>query len=197
MKDFYDSSLKFLSRPMLPPSSVSHSDYLWRPQAVVETVPQIAIPTPVAVTKISIDRAKVGYSKYLDPAATSYRLDFCNRTPTDIGANNNITFWNWNKIELRTKKVHREKDPQQCDKLPSNECTKRREEYPSTVKAVPNFGLTTETTSNYTKPMKTIDNNNLRQPSLNDIEQGKVCIYPYQTEYASIIGLQEKTEKYV
>lgn len=182
---------------MLPASSVSRTDYLWHPNVPREAPAKWSLPTPVTASKVSIDRSKPGYSKYLDPSATTSRLEYCHRTPQDImsgiAAKDNITFWNWKNIEKRTKKVFSEKDPEQCDALPTTECVKRRCEYPSLVKAVPNNGMTTEVRDNYVEPKS--------------IEYDITCIkntatykaldpFAKKSEY-NILGSGECTQKYV
>lgn len=156
MKPFYDCNLKFIKRPMRPASSVTHSDFLWRPVPSISMPQTPHLPAAIKSTAITIDRNKPGYTKLLDASATSSRLDYCYRSPKDImngvGAQDNITFWNWKKYERSAKKVFRDKDVQQCDKLPSNECMKRRCEFRSDVKYVPHSGLTTEVRENYTPP---------------------------------------------
>lgn len=199
MKPFYDCKLKFLERPMRPASSVSHSDFIWQTEISISppTLPQM--PTAVATTKITVDRSKPGYSKYLDPAATTNSLDYCYHSPQDImngiAAHDNITFWNWQDFEYRDKKVYREKDSQLCDKLPSQDCIKRHCEFASKVKAVPNSGLTTEVRDNYTEPNdRAIDYNicSIRNDLAfvaNEPSGGK-------TEYG-LLGSGECTQKYV
>ncbi|XP_073818880.1 uncharacterized protein [Musca autumnalis] len=200
VKPFYECKMKFLKRPMVPATSVSHFDYLWNPERIKESPPTtIHLPTAVTATKISIDRAKPGYSKYLDPAATTSRLDYCHRSARDvmsgIAAKDNITFWNWQVMENRTKKVFPERDPQQCDKLQANECVKRRCEFPSLVKPVPNTGMTTEVRDNYIEPYKNTieyDTTNIH----NDITYTQIDPFPNKSEY-NILASGECTQKYV
>lgn len=199
VKPFYECNIKFLKRPMLPASSVSHSDYLWHPEEPKEPPPSLPLETPIAAIKVNMDHSKPGYTKYLDPAATTSRLDYCHRTAQDvmsgIAAKDNITFWNWQTMEKRTKKVYRESDPQQCDRVPSIECVKRRCEYPSMVKSVPNSGLTTEVRENYVEPYKRAteyDSTQIR----NDMAFVEVDASPKNTEYG-ILGSGECTKKYV
>lgn len=191
--------MKFLTRPMVPAASVSHSDFLWNPEPTKEPPIQMHLPTAVAATKISIDRAKPGYSKYLDPSATTSRLDYCHRSAQDvmsgIAAKDNITFWNWRNMEYRTKKVFPAKDPQQCDKLQSNECVKRRCEFPSLVKPVPNTGMTTEVRDNYIAPFENTieyDTTNIQ----NDFTHTSIVPFAKKSEY-NIFGSGECTNKYV
>ncbi|XP_075169726.1 uncharacterized protein LOC142241779 [Haematobia irritans] len=197
IKPFYECKMKFLQRPMVPAASVSHSDYLWHPEPDIEPPITLHLPTPVATTQLSINRAKPGYSKYLDSSATTSRLDYCHRTPEDImsgiAAKDNITFWNWKNDT--TKKVYPEQDPQQCDKLPSKNCIKRRCEFPTLVKAVPNSGMTTEVRENYVDPYKKqleYDCTHIR----NEIAYSQVEPYPNKTEY-NILGSGESTHNYV
>ncbi|XP_061394340.1 uncharacterized protein LOC133329899 [Musca vetustissima] len=199
IKPFYECKMKFLQRPMVPTASVSHTDYLWNTEPIKEPPISLHLPTPVIATKISIDRAKPGYSKYLDTAATTSRLDYCHRSPQDImsgiAAKDNITFWNWQEMENRTKKVFPDKDPQQCDKLKSNECVKRRCEFPSLVKAVPNTGMTTEVRDNYIEPYRNTieyDTTNIH----NDITHTLIDPFANKSEY-NILGSGECTHKYV
>lgn len=141
---------------MRPASSVSHSDYIWQTETLILPPDLPQMPKEIAMKKITIDRNKPGYSKYLDPAATTTTLDYCYRSPKDIikgiAAHDCITFWNWEDTEYREKKVFREKDPLLCDKLSSQECTKRRCEFASKIKPVPNSGLSTEVRDNYVEP---------------------------------------------
>ncbi|XP_065367545.1 uncharacterized protein LOC135960229 [Calliphora vicina] len=199
IKPFYECNLKFLKRPMRPASSVTHSDYLWQPETPISPPVYPYMPESVSSTKIFIDRNKPGFSKYLDPAATTTNLDYCYRSPQDvmnsIAAKDNITFWNWKDIEYREKKVFRVKDAQLCDKLPSKDCTKRRCEFPSKVRAVPNSGLTTEVRENYVKPNGrsiVYDDSHIR----NDLTFVTSEPVMGKTEY-DVLGSGECTQKYV
>lgn len=199
MKPFYDCNVKFLKRPMKPACSVTHSDYRWQPETLTLSPVSLHIPTLVSKTKVLIDRNKPGYSKYLDPAATTNNLDYCYRSPKDllngIAAKDNITFWNWKDIEYSDKKVLRTKDAQLCDKLQSKDCPKRRFEFPSKVKSVPNSGLTTEVRQNYVKlNSHTLDCDDSRKR--NDITFVANEQPIGSTEY-NILGSGECTHKYV
>ncbi|KAM7363092.1 uncharacterized protein ACRADG_000144 [Cochliomyia hominivorax] len=199
VKPFYDCNLKFLKRPMRPATSVTHSDYQWQPKTA-ELPPMVPhMPAAVKITKIPIERNKPGYSKYLDPTATTTSLDYCYRSPKDIingiAAKDNITFWNWQDVEYREKKVFRQKDAELCDKLPSKECIKRRCEFPSKVKAVPNSGLTTEIRDNYIEP-----NDRVIDYNISDIKNNLTFVanepLMEKTEY-DVLGSRECTQKYV
>ncbi|XP_037815633.1 uncharacterized protein LOC119606267 [Lucilia sericata] len=199
MKPFYDCNLKFLKRPMRPASSVTHSDYIWQPENTTLPPAIPHIPCAVSPTKIVVDRNKPGYSKLLDPSATTTSLDYCYRSPQDImnsiAANDNITFWNWKDTEYREKKVFRVKEAQLCDKLPSKDCTKRRCEFPSKVKAVPNSGLITEVRENYVNPNERIidyDNSYIK----NDLTFVASEPLMAKTEY-NVLGSGECTQKFV
>ena len=185
---------------MRPASSVTHSDFLWRPEPPITMPENPHLPTATKGTAITIDRNKPGYTKFLDVAATTSRLDYCYRSPKDImngvGAQDNITFWNWKEYERSSKKVFRDKDVQLCDKLPTNECLKRRCEFRSGVKHVPNSGLITEVRENYMPPNDRgieYDITHIRNALTyvpTDPIKGKI------TEYG-VIGSRERTNKFV
>ncbi|XP_013102511.1 uncharacterized protein LOC106083806 [Stomoxys calcitrans] len=199
IKPFYECQMKFLNRPMMPAASVSHSDYLWHPEPEREPIISLHLPTPVAASAVAIDRAKPGYAKYLDSAATTSRLDYCHRTPEDvmsgIAANDNITFWNWKKLGNQNKKVYPEQDSQQCDELPSNDCVKRRSEFPSQVNAVPNSGMTTEVRDNYVNPYK-IDLEYDSTLIRNNVVYSAVEPFPSKSEY-TILGSGHSTHQFL
>uniref|UniRef100_A0A1B0AYN5 Uncharacterized protein n=1 Tax=Glossina palpalis gambiensis TaxID=67801 RepID=A0A1B0AYN5_9MUSC len=199
MKTCYEMKLKFLKRPMQPATSVTRSDFSWNPEHSNLAPAYPLLPAPVGSTIVTVDRNKHGYSKYLDPQATTQRLDYCYRSPNDImqgiGAHDNITFWNWKDIELRRKNVFRLKDVQQCDKFAADECVKRRCEFASQVKSVPHSGMTTEVRQNYIEPIKTTidyDTSHFQ----NDLVYEPAGQLPKKTEY-SILGSGERTQKFV
>ncbi|KAI9583471.1 hypothetical protein GQX74_005219 [Glossina fuscipes] len=194
MKTCYEMKLKFLKRPMQPATSVTRSDFSWNPEHSNLAPVYPLLPAPVGSTIVTVDRNMHGYSKYLDPQATTQRLDYCYRSPNDImqgiGAHDNITFWNWKDIELRRKNVFRHKDVQQCDKFAADECVKRRCEFASQVKSVPYSGMTTEVRQNYIEPIKTTidyDTSHFQ----NDLVYEPADQLPKKTEY-SILGSGEQ-----
>lgn len=154
VKPFYEVKFKFPGRPMLPASSVTHSDFLWNalpPIPICDPMPAL-IPTPVRSSVVTVNRNENGYAKYLDPQATTQRLDYCHRSCKDISkgiaVNDFITFWNWKNIESCAKKVSDTSDFQLCDKFRSKDCEKRSE-LRTLLKRVPNSGMTTEARENY------------------------------------------------
>lgn len=199
MKPLFETKLKFLNRTMIPANSTTHSDYVWDPIPAPPPPVNNDLPLEIKVTPIVVDRSKPSYSKYLDPTATTNRLDYCYRSPQEImsgiGAQDNITFWSWQKETHRPFKVVPEKDVQQCDKLPADSCVKRRAEYTSTLKHVPNSGMTTEVRENYLKPQT-------RMIDFNTTNIRNICVYqqvessPKHTEYM-LIGSGESTRKYI
>ncbi|XP_036346883.1 uncharacterized protein LOC118756217, partial [Rhagoletis pomonella] len=162
MKSFEDCRLRFISRPMRPASSVMRQDYLWKPRAPPDppTPSPIPLPSPVAASSLVVNRAKSGYSKLLDPAATTSRLDYVHYTPQEVMASvarkDNITFWNWNEKTAPTKRVFLGSDETLCNEKSAKECPKRRCEFTSLVQRVPNSGMTSEVRANFVEPIKRV-----------------------------------------
>lgn len=199
MKNFEDRRLRFISRPMRPASSIMHQDYLWNPQTAPAPPTPTALPSPVAASKVVINRAKASFSKLLDPAATTSRLSFVHYTPAElmgsVARHDNITFWNWQKYNTQIKRVFPGRDDTQCDDKAARECPKRHCEFPSLVQHVPNSGMTTEVRANYIEPIKrTIDFETAHIH--NRLVYDPVTPLSKETEY-KVYGSGERTLKYV
>uniref|UniRef100_A0A1A9ZPQ6 Uncharacterized protein n=1 Tax=Glossina pallidipes TaxID=7398 RepID=A0A1A9ZPQ6_GLOPL len=200
VKPFYEVKFKFPGRPMLPASSVTHSDFLWNalpPIPICDPMPAL-IPTPVRSSVVTVNRNESGYAKYLDPQATTQRLDYCHRSCRDISksiaANDIITFWNWKDIESHAKKVSNTSDYQLCDKFRSKDCEKRSE-LRTLLKRVPNSGMTTEARENYLiqhSYESDYDKTRLRY----DHQHADVDETPMKTEYG-ILGSRDHTFKFL
>uniref|UniRef100_A0A1A9VTC5 Uncharacterized protein n=1 Tax=Glossina austeni TaxID=7395 RepID=A0A1A9VTC5_GLOAU len=196
IKPFCEVKLKFLSRPMMPASSVTHSDFLWNPLPpipICDSMPAL-IPSPVRSSIVSINRNESGYAKYLDPQATTQRLDYCHRSCKDISkgiaANDFITFWNWKDIDSHAKKVSGTSDSQLCEKFRSKDCEKRSE-LRTRVKRVPNSGMTTEARENYLM-QNSYDGSRFRY----DHQHVAADRTPKKTEYG-ILGSGDHTLKFL
>uniref|UniRef100_A0A1B0BPL0 Uncharacterized protein n=1 Tax=Glossina palpalis gambiensis TaxID=67801 RepID=A0A1B0BPL0_9MUSC len=199
IKPFYEMKLKFLRRPMLPAISVTHSDFLWNPSPPIPIcgpMPAL-IPSPVRSNIVTVNRNEHGYAKYLDPQATTQRLDYCHRSCRDISkgiaVNDYITFWNWKDIDSHAKKVSVTSDSQLCDKFRSKDCEKRSE-LQNQRKRVPNSGMTTEVRENYLKQnsYETVyDGSRLRYDHKHEVDQ-----MPKKTE-CGILGSDDHTLKFL
>lgn len=196
-KPFFEKKLKFLSHKTSPPSSVTHSDFLWEPDQSKASYVTVPMQAPVAKTPATVEYNKSGYGKYLDTQATTQRWDYCYRSPNDImngiAAHDNITFWNWKNFECRTK----HKPSRLCDNMTSIECEKRRWEFINQTQRVPNSGMTTEVRENYLTPAARdtssgYDNTQFRSDNPFDA----AAITQTKSEY-SIIGSGDPTEKFV
>ncbi|XP_018804939.1 PREDICTED: uncharacterized protein LOC108978886 [Bactrocera latifrons] len=199
MKNYEDRRLRFISRPMRPASSTMHQDFLWNPQAAPAPPTPITLPSPVAASKVIVNRAKPSFSKLLDPAATTSRLSFVHYTPAElmgsVARHDNITFWNWPKYNTQIKRVFPGRDDTQCDDKAARECPKRHCEFPSLVQHVPNSGMTTEVRANYIEPIKrTIDFETAHIH--NRLVYEPVTPLSKETEY-KVYGSGERTLKYV
>ena len=194
IKPFDECHLRFIKRPIRPATSVSHTDYLWKNPIVSAAPSKIILPSAVATTKIVIERSKPGYSKYLDPNATTQRLAYTTHSLTGgIGTHDNITYWNWKNNQ--NLKVFPSRDEQLCDELPSQKCTKRRNEFASKVKHVPHGGMSTEIRSNYIKPEERaidFDITDIR----NQAPYLPIIPFAKKSEY-NMYGSGDRTQKYV
>ncbi|XP_017068469.2 uncharacterized protein LOC108106105 [Drosophila eugracilis] len=156
MKPFEEGCLRFIKRKMKPISSVSHDSYVLKELPEEQEIIPIAMPTPVAATKLVIDRSQALYSKYLDPSATTYNLSYVRLSPQDVSASvaaqDNITYWNWKEKMPPPRKVSPEEDPTLCDEGNTHDCPKRRCEFQNLTKRVPHSGMVTEVRANYTDP---------------------------------------------
>ncbi|XP_068151512.1 uncharacterized protein [Drosophila tropicalis] len=156
MKPFEQGKIRFVKRKMKPMSSVSMDTYTPKDLPLEEDPLPLTMPTPVQSTKLIIDRSKTGYSKYLDPSATTYNLSYVRYNPKElqagVAAHDNVTFWNWNEHMPAGKKVTREPDENMCDTTAAKKCPKRILEYQNQTKRVPNTGMKTEVRDNYKDP---------------------------------------------
>ncbi|XP_017857560.1 PREDICTED: uncharacterized protein LOC108610156 [Drosophila arizonae] len=157
MKRFEEGNLRFIKRKTKPLISVSQEAFTFVDLPFEADQIPIRMPTPVETTKVLIDRSKIGYTKYLDPSATTYNLSYVHYTPQDIKASiaapDTITFWNWaERGGETTTHVTRVADEVMCDETNALACPKRRLEYPSQLKCVPHTGLITEVRANYLNP---------------------------------------------
>uniref|UniRef100_A0A1B0B0X3 Uncharacterized protein n=1 Tax=Glossina palpalis gambiensis TaxID=67801 RepID=A0A1B0B0X3_9MUSC len=200
-KPFYEKKIKFLTHKTLPPSSVTHSDFLWEPDQPKGSYVTMPMQAAVANTPVTVEYNKSGYGKYLDTQATTQRLDYCYRSPNDImngiAAHDNITFWNWKNFDCSTKHATNDEPARLCDNMPSIECEKRRCEFINQTQRVPNSGMTTEVRENYLAPADrdtSSDYDNTQFRSDNFFDPG--AIRQTKTEY-SIIGSGDPTEKFV
>lgn len=156
MKRFEEGNLRFVKRKIKPMTSVSQDTYTYTELPFESDPLPIQMPTPVEPLKLVIDRSKIGYTKYLDPGATTYNLSYVHMSPQDLQASvavhDNITFWNWAQHSPAVIPIGREADEVICDESSAAECTKRRLEYQCQIKRVPNTGLVTEVQANYLDP---------------------------------------------
>ncbi|XP_017047933.1 uncharacterized protein LOC108092716 [Drosophila ficusphila] len=198
MKPFEDGYLRFIKRKMKPISSVSHDSFVLKELPEEQEVLPVTMPTPVAATKLVIDRSQASYSKHLDPSATTYNLSYVRMSPEDlcggIAAHDNITYWNWSEKMPPPQKVAREPDPIMCDDGPTNLCPKRRCEFQNLTKRVPHSGSITEVRANFTDPrFRTVEFDPEVKPIL---EYAEVTPFAKKSEYA-IYGSGEPVIKYV
>ncbi|XP_067626091.1 uncharacterized protein [Eurosta solidaginis] len=199
MKNFEDRRLRFISRPMRPACSIMHNDYIWDPQSLPDPPSPLPLPAPVAASHVTVNRAKPGYTKLLDPAATTSRLAYVHYTPDElmnsVARHDNITFWNWNEKSITPKRVFFARDETMCNDMAAKECPKRRCEFPSVVPRVPNSGMTTEVRANYVEPIKrAIDFHTAHIK--NRLVHDPVTPSPKATEY-KLYGSGERTLQYV
>ncbi|KAL7742258.1 hypothetical protein ACLKA6_005520 [Drosophila palustris] len=156
MKRFEEGNLRFVKRKIKPMTSISQDTYTYTELPFEADPLPIQMPTPVEPIKVTIDRSKIGYTKYLDPGATTYNLSYVGMSPEDLQASvavhDNITFWNWAQHSPAVVPIAREVDEVMCDESASAECTKRRLEYECQIKRVPHTGLVTEVQANYLDP---------------------------------------------
>lgn len=156
MKPFEEGSLRFVKRKMKPISSVSHESYVLKELPEEQEILPVTMPTPVAATKLVIDRSEASFSKYLDPSSTTYNLSYVRWGPEDlcggVAAHDNITYWNWTEKMPPIQKVSREEDPTMCDEGNTHNCPKRRCEFQNLTKRVPHSGMVTEVRANFTDP---------------------------------------------
>ncbi|KAH8237796.1 hypothetical protein KR032_001621 [Drosophila birchii] len=198
MKPFEEGQLRFIKRRMKPISSVSHDTYVLKEMPEEPQVVSPAMPTPVKATKIVIDRSEEGYSKYLDPSATTYNLSYVRLSPEKIaagvGAHDNVTFWNWSENMMPSRKVTREPDPVMCDDSCSKLCPKRRCEFQNQTKRVPHSGMVTEVRANFTDPQRRLVE---FDPNVRPVlEHADVMPFGKKSEYA-IYGSGEPVVTYV
>ncbi|XP_016982109.1 uncharacterized protein LOC108046748 [Drosophila rhopaloa] len=197
MKPFEEGCLRFVKRKMKPISSVSHDSFVLKELPEEQEILPITMPTPVAATKLIIDRSEASYSKYLDPSSTTYNLSYVRLSPEDlcggVAAHDNITFWNWSEKMPPTRKVSREVDPTMCDEGSKQLCPKRRE-FQNLKKPVPHSGMVTEVRANFTDPQfRRVEFDPDVKPILVHTE---VIPFSKRSEYA-IYGSGEPVIKYV
>lgn len=157
MKRFEEGNLRFIKRKIKPLMSVSHEAFTFVELPFEADPLPIHMPTPVEPTKVLIDRSKSGYTKYLDPSATTYNLSYVQYSPQElkssVAAHDNITIWNWAQRRDETPThTTRVADEHICDESNAHDCPRRRLEYRNQVKRVPHTGLITEVRANYVDP---------------------------------------------
>lgn len=197
MKPFEEGQLRFVKRKMKPISSVSHDTFVLKEMPEEQEVVPVTMPTPVKATKLIIDRSEEGFSKYLDPSATTYNLSYVRLSPEQIlggvGAHDNLTYWNWTEKMPPTKKVSQEVDTNMCDESNAKQCPKRRE-FQNLTMRVPHTGMVTEVRANFTDPqMRLVEFDPNVKPLL---EHADVMPFAKKSEY-NIYGSGEPVRTYV
>ncbi|KAH8409339.1 hypothetical protein KR222_000677 [Zaprionus bogoriensis] len=156
MKSVEEGKMRFVKRKIKPMTSVSQDTYTYTDLPFEADPLPLQLPTPVEPTKVIIDRSKIGYTKYLDPGATTYNLSYVAMSKHDldssVAVHDNITYWNWAQHNTTTQPVERQADATMCDDAKASDCVKRRLEYQNQLKRVPNTGLVTEVQANYLDP---------------------------------------------
>ncbi|KAH8289918.1 hypothetical protein KR018_003217 [Drosophila ironensis] len=198
LKPYDESHLLFIKRKMKPVISVSQEAFVHKQIPEEQEVLPIRHPTPVEITKLVIDPAQEGFTKYVDSSATTYKLSYVRYAPSElrggISASDNITFWNWEKLRGPTKKVSRVPDAQMCDEGAANRCTKRRCEFQCELKRVPHSGMVSEVGQNFTDPrLRTVEFDPEVKPKL---VYAEVIPFATKSEYA-IYGSGERVRQYV
>ncbi|ALC38201.1 CG8292 [Drosophila busckii] len=201
VKPFDAKNLRFIKRKIKPMSSVSRDTYKFSEMPFEAELPSLHIPTPVLASTLEIDRSQVSYTKYLDPSATTYNLDYVNFTgkpmTSGIAAHDNLTYWNWDEHAPTVMRVTREADEHMCDESAARDCPKRRLEYQNMTKRVPHTGLITEVQHSYKDPKH---NKEYMEFDTSDIKSlltyEAIAPFATDTEY-KILGSGEPVVKYV
>lgn len=201
MKSLEEGKMRFVKRKIKPMTSISQDTFVYSELPFEPDLLPQEMPTPIERTKVMIDRSKSSYSKYLDPGATTYNLDYVALSLQDlqssVAVNDTITYWNWPQKKTVTIPVERIPNETMCDETNEHDCVKRRWEFQNQVKRVPHTGLNTEVRSNYSDPRL---NKEAIEYSTTDIKPLLVheAITPFAkiSEY-NIIGSGEPVIKYV
>lgn len=193
--------MRFVKRKIKPMTSISQDTFVFTELPFEADLLPIEMPTPVEATKVMIDRSKISYTKYLDPGATTYNLSYIALSPQDlqssVAVKDNITYWNWGKINPSNIPVDRLPNETMCDESNEHECIKRRWEFQNQLKVVPHTGISTEVRSNYLDPKL---NKECIEYSTTDIKpllvHEQITPFAKKSEY-NIYGSGEPVVKYV
>lgn len=190
MKPYDECNLHNVPKETIKTRSVYQTDFEIKVKYDKKPIINKFLPSGVGVTKISGDRTRPDFVKYLDPTATTSNLTYVDHAFNGIAAKDNITFWNWyNNGGGFVQNVW------QCQEKPlCNNCPNRRYEYRNMVKPVPHTGMTTEIRDNFTPHEK--DATIRACPLQRNVVSFEHVPFPTNTENR-IYGSGQRIQKYV
>ncbi|XP_055378964.1 uncharacterized protein LOC129610421 [Condylostylus longicornis] len=163
MKDLDEKQYTSAPKPIKEFRTVTGTDYEYKVEPIREK-PVILRPTSYKLKQpdLVIDPAKPGFTKHLDMMATTNLLTYVPYTEKGLQQNDILTVWNWigfykknfcSAMETRRPVCLSDVKEELCPRGESNICPRKKPEFPSIIKPVPNSGFTSETRDNYKIPV--------------------------------------------
>lgn len=199
MKPYDDTVMRFAPKSIDNYKSMNTTSYPWNQPYPKDNIQYNYYPGIPQNTGVFVNYAKPGYTKHLDPGATTTRLDYplwMLDQKKGIGSPDHITYWNWNaKKGVKGSMGNLGGFPQEmCNQTESLHWPKLKSAFHPLVQPVPNSGMTTEVRSNYKIP--DVETENTRGDVSNNFGSCKRVRFSDSTEN-KMYGSRERVQKYV